>query len=215
MKTLNRIPNIPALDVLDMLSVDYFLENKALRLFINNVNWEEFPYQPIAVVDVARTDKNLYLRYFVKGNSLKASHIEDGSPVHKDSCVEFFVKPPRGQHNYINFEFNCIGTCDAAYRQSKTEKVGFSEEEYAQIRRHSSLEKKVFEEETGVHSWELTVAIPFSLIGINPKKLPEKILVNFYKCADETQDPHFLSWAPINLPEPNFHCPDFFGELYF
>ena len=215
MKVLNRIPNLPALDVLDMLSVDYFLENKALRLHINQVNWEEFPYQPITVVDVARTDKNLYLHFFVHGNSLKASYAEDGSPVHKDSCVEFFVKPPRGPHNYVNFEFNCIGTCDASYRQSRAEKIGLNAEEYASIRRHSSLENKTFEEKTGVHSWELTVAIPFALMGISPKKLPETLRANFYKCADETESPHYLSWAPIDLPEPDFHCPEYFGELHF
>lgn len=215
MKSLNRIPNLPALDVLDMLSVDYFLENKALRLYINQVNWQEYPYKPITVVDIARTDKNLYLHFFVRGNSLKASYAGDGSPVHKDSCVEFFVAPPRGPHKYVNFEFNCIGTCDAAYRQSRTEKTGLTTEDYTSIRRHSSLEKKAFDEKTGVHSWELTVAIPFVLMGINPKKLPETLRVNFYKCADETEYPHFLSWAPIDLPEPNFHCPEYFGELHF
>lgn len=214
MKTL-KIPNLPALDVLDLSSVDYFLENKALRLYINTVNWEDYPYKPVAVVDVARTNKNLYLRYFVRGYSLKASYGTDGSPVHKDSCVEFFVKTPGSVHNYTNFEFNCIGTCDAAYRQSKTEKTGMTPEEYATIRRHSSLEVKTFEEVTGIFSWELVVSIPFTLMDIDSKKLPEKIYANFYKCADETQHPHFLSWAPINLPEPNFHCPDFFSELYF
>lgn len=210
-----KIPNLPALDVLDLSSVGFFLENKALRLFINTINWDEYPYLPIAVVDVARTDRNLYLRYFVKGYSLKASYDIDGSPVHKDSCVEFFVRTPDSPYNYINFEFNCIGTCDAAYRMSKEIKTGLNPEEYASINRYSTLEFKTIEEETGIHSWELIVSIPFELIDINPRKLPEKISANFYKCADETQHPHFLSWAPIDLSSPNFHCPEFFGELYF
>jgi len=38
---------------------------------------------------------------------------------------------------------------------------------------------------------------------------------NFYKCGDKLQTPHFLSWAPIDLPKPKFHCPEFFGELVF
>ncbi|MDY3247127.1 MAG: carbohydrate-binding family 9-like protein, partial [Prevotella sp.] len=29
------------------------------------------------------------------------------------------------------------------------------------------------------------------------------------------QQPHFLSWAPIQLPAPDFHRPDFFGQLLF
>ncbi len=211
----NLIPNLSALDVLDLSSVGYFLENKSLRLFVNTVNWKEYAYLPITVVDVARTDKNLYLRYFVKGYSLKASYGEDGSPVFKDSCVEFFVQPPDGSCKYMNFEFNCIGTCDASYRQSCDEKKSLDPDQFASIRRYSSLEVKPFEEKTGIHSWELIVSIPLELMGLNPQKLPEKIRANFYKCADETQYPHFLSWAPIPLPEPNFHCPEFFGELYF
>ena len=38
---------------------------------------------------------------------------------------------------------------------------------------------------------------------------------NFYKCGDLLQTPHFLSWAPIDLPQPKFHCPEFFGEVTF
>lgn len=209
------IPYLPALDVLDLSSVGFFLENKALRLFINTVNWEEYPYKPIAVVDVARTDHNLYLRYFVKGYSLKALYDKDGSPVHRDSCVEFFVKTPDSPYNYTNFEFNCIGTCDAAYRQSREVKTELSHEEYASIKRCSSLEFKTISEEADIYPWELIVSIPFGLLALTPGKLPEKMLANFYKCADDTQHPHFLSWAPIDLPSPNFHCPEFFGELYF
>lgn len=214
MKKKLIIPNLPALDVLDLSSVGFFLENKALRLYINTVNWQAYPYRPIAVVDVARTDRNLYLRYFVRGYSLKALYDIDGSPVHKDSCVEFFVKTPDSLYNYINFEFNCIGTCDAAYRQSREEKEEFTLGEYASIKRHTSLGVKTMKEETGIHSWELIVSIPFELLDINPENLPKKIAANFYKCADDTQHPHFLSWAPIDLPSPDFHCPAFFSELY-
>jgi hypothetical protein len=38
-------------------------------------------------------------------------------------------------------------------------------------------------------------------------------MANFYKCGDETPEPHFLSWNPIDLPKPNFHVPQFFGQL--
>ena len=38
---------------------------------------------------------------------------------------------------------------------------------------------------------------------------------NFYKCGDKLQTPHFLSWSPIGLERPMFHCPAFFGTLSF
>ena len=113
-----------------------------------------------------------------------------------------------------NFEFNCIGTCDASYRESRDSKKSLTPEEYASIRRFSSLPHVAFTEKLGVYSWELVVAIPFRLMGLDPDNLPEKIMGNFYKCADDTEFPHFVSWSPIDLPSPNFHCPEFFGEIY-
>jgi hypothetical protein len=163
---------------------------------------------------VARSDLNLYIRFFVRGNSLKALYEEDNSPVHKDSCVEFFMKKT-DEETYMNFEFNCIGACDAARRTSREHKTPLSEEEYASIRRYTNLERKAFHEKKGIHEWELVVSIPLTLMGIEPEMLPEKILGNFYKCADDTDTPHYLSWNPVSVSEPDFHRPNFFGEIYF
>lgn len=213
MKTL-KVPYLSTLDVLDLSSIGFLLEEKAHREFINVVNWKEYPYLPVVTFDIARGKNDLYIRYLVRGNSLKAVVEYDNGPVHKDSCVEFFMKKP-GDDIYMNFEFNCRGVCDAARRLSKMEKSSLTSGEYARIRRHSSIGSEPFSEKLGTYSWELIVAIPFELMGLNPQNLPEKITGNFYKCADETAYPHFLSWSPINLPEPNFHCPQFFGEIYF
>lgn len=209
-----KVPYLATLDVLDLSSVGFLMESKAQREYINVINWEEYPYQPIVAFDVARSDFYLYIRYFVKGNSLKALYEVDGSPVYTDSCVEFFMQQV-GEKSYYNFEFNCIGTCDASHRESRDIKKSLSPEEYASIRRYSTLEHVGFPEKLGIHSWELIVAIPFRVMGLDPENLPEKIMGNFYKCADDTQFPHFVSWNPIDLPSPNFHCPEFFGEIYF
>ncbi|MDR1500312.1 MAG: hypothetical protein LBI58_04965, partial [Tannerellaceae bacterium] len=90
-----------------------------------------------------------------------------------------------------------------------------SKSEYASIRRYTTLEPKTFGEKKGVHSWELTVAIPLMLMGLDPNRMPKKILANFCKCADATLSPHYLSWSPINSLRPDFHKPEFFGELIF
>ena len=166
-----KVPYLVTLDVLDLSSVGFLLENKAQREYIDVINWEEYPYKPIVAFDIARTDENLYIRYFVKGNSLKAVHSSDGSPVYTDSCVEFFMKTV-DDHNYMNFEFNCIGTCDAARRQSRDIKRSLNTDEYTSIRRYSSIENKPFSEKTGVFSWELVVSIPFRLMGLDPENLP-------------------------------------------
>ncbi|MDR0750817.1 MAG: hypothetical protein LBF62_14770 [Tannerellaceae bacterium] len=215
-----KIPYLPALDVLDMSSVDFLMESKSYRDYINVVNWkEQYPYKPIAVFDIARSDVYMYIRFFSRGYSLKAVYGEDGSPVHEDSCVEFFMKK-EGENEYMNFEFNCIGTCDAARRQSRDVKKPLAPYEYSGIRRYTlvegkPLEAKPFDERKRVYAWELIVTIPLKLMGLDAKNLPEKILGNFYKCADKTENPHYLSWNPIATPKPDFHRTEFFGELYF
>lgn len=184
-----KVPYLVTLDVLDLSSVGYLLESKAHREYIDVINWKEYPYKPIVAFDIARSDINLYIRYFVKGNSLKALHNVDSSPVYTDSCVEFFMKTME-DHNYMNSEFNCIGTCVPPAGSHWEIKRSLTTDEYTSIRRYSSLENKPFTEKLGVHSWELVVAIPFQLMGLNPENLPEKILGNFYKCADDTEFPH-------------------------
>lgn len=213
MKTLH-VPYLPALDTLDVSSIGLVMETKARREYIDQINWPEYPYKPIVVFDIARSNRYLYIRYFVKSLSLRAVNEADDSHVHQDSCVEFFMQR-EGEQEYLNFEFNCIGTCDASRRVSRTEKTSLTSEEYASIKRYSSLDRETFSEKTGVHSWELLVAIPLTLMGLDPENLPKKIRGNFYNCADETEYPHFVSWSPIDLPAPNFHCPPFFGEIYF
>lgn len=213
MKTLN-VPYLPQLDELEMSSVGYAMENQAQRDYISIINWPEYVYKPIVAFDTAYSDRYFYIRYFVKGFSLKAVYDKDDSNVHRDSCVEFFMQRP-GDKSYMNFEFNCIGTCDAARRESREAKDSLSAAEYASIKRYSSVEEAAFEEKKGIYEWELLVAIPLSVMGLDPLNMPEKIRGNFYKCADDTEYPHFLSWSPIDLPAPNFHCPQFFGEIYF
>ena len=59
--------------------------------------------------------------------------------------------------------------------------------------------------------WWLVEVIPFSLIGLEGPG--RTIRANFYKCGDNCDTTHFLSWSPIGLPAPDFHCPAFFGEV--
>ena len=213
MKSL-KVPYVPTLDGMMLADVAGRMETEALRQHIDVINWAAFPYKPIVTFDIARGEKELYLHYFVRGLSLRAMADRDGEYVHTDSCVEFFMR--RGDDlNYTNFEFNCIGTCLAARSVNHLERTPFTPDEYKMIRRYTTLQREAFAEKTGIHEWELTVAIPFVLMRLNADNLPGTIRGNFYKCADKTAYPHFVTWNPIPLPKPNYHCPEHFGEICF
>ena len=173
------------------------------------VNWAEYDYAPQVNVCVAHSDDSLAIMFEVEEEHLLAVNTEDNGSVWEDSCVEFFVKNPSGE-GYFNFEMNCIGTLLAASRRSRNEANMFNSEQLASVRRICSLEHKPIDNAEGGKWWAIEI-IPFSLLGLD--SAPESLQVNFYKCGDKCRRMHFLSWSPIALAEPNFHCPDFFGGL--
>lgn len=186
-----------------------------MQLLINTNNWpDRFPETPEAKVMVRNDHQYLYLRFEVEGDQLRAVAAADQGRVWEDSCVECFCQVP-GDAHYINLESNCIGAMVASRRLSrKDEVVPFTPAEMQQIVRRCSLPREPFEERDGHFSWWVELDIPLSLIfRQNPPSFPQPLLVNFYKCADKTRKPHFLSWQPIPLPAPDFHCPQFFGEI--
>ncbi|MCQ2341916.1 MAG: hypothetical protein MJZ75_00275 [Paludibacteraceae bacterium] len=195
-----------------------------MALLINHVNWREaFPEAPLTEVDVTRvpladnSGEGLRVAYRVHGRQLRAMAVNDQEPVWEDSCVEFFCQVP-GDDHYMNFETNCIGTMVASRRLSRTEDVQLlSPEQMAKIERHCSLQHKQIVERDGLFDWKVEITIPFAILFAHTT-IPtqgEKVVIraNFYKCGDKTRYPHFLSWQPIALPQPDFHCPQFFGEL--
>lgn len=213
-KKINAV-YMPELDNLSLDDVAQAMEGIAARDYVDRVNWPvKYPYKPVVAVDTARGDKELYIHFFVRGNYLLAENTGFNSPVYQDSCVEFFAHVP-GEKEYYNFEFNCIGTALASKRLKRTDNDYYPAELMSRIRTWSSIGNQPFAEKKGIFSWELTVAVPFELFGLDPASLPDKIDVNFYKCGDNTSQPHYLSWNGIETPEPDFHRVDFFGEMYF
>ncbi len=209
--------NIPYLSDLNNSTIENaaaLLMQNGTSASIETLNWpDQFNYKPETQFFIARSEDAVYLHYTVKGLSLKAVYSEDQSNVHEDSCVEFFCMP-EGADSYTNFEFNAIGVCSASWRKGRSEGiVPFPEGDMQRIERYATAGTEPFEEKTGEHSWELTVKIPLDMMGVNPENLPEKIRGNFYKCADKTEAVHFVSWAPIATENPDFHRPEFFGEL--
>ena len=214
MKTL-RIPFIPELERLDFRKLALQMENGAAKTHIDTVCWpDEFPYAPDVAISVARSDSHIAVMYRVYGLDLRADAMEDNGPVWEDSCCEFFVSDP-SDGTYYNFEMNCIGTLLASKRKSREDFRLFQTEELAQIIRHSSLDRKKVDYSDEIFIWQTAVCIPFSLIGTGEGRLPESLRANFYKCADKTAHPHFLSWNPVEVPHPDFHRPEYFGKLIF
>jgi hypothetical protein len=207
---------VESLNNADLESAGEILEELGHRDTIEILNWpKEYSYRPITIFNIARSNDSIFIKYNVHGSMIRAIYSKDQESVNEDSCVEFFCKVP-GNDKYMNFEFNCIGTCKASKRVARNVDVTpFSKEELSMIKRYPSLGRRAFNEMEGMFEWELTVKIPLRIMGIDPANLPEKIDGNFYKCADGTDSKHYVTWNPVKTDIPDFHRPEFFGELYF
>lgn len=186
-----------------------------MKYLINQVNWpDSFPEKPEVSVEVTNDHESLFLHYRVRGRQLRAVTADDQGPVWEDSCVEFFCRVP-GDDHYMNFESNCIGAMVASRRLGRAEDVRkLPPEQMARIRRTCTFPREIIDERDGMFEWEVELQIPLDLIFHDRQPVfPQKLMANFYKCADKTKLPHFLSWQPIPLPAPDFHCPQFFGEI--
>lgn len=209
--------DVPFVDNLEKLPYEQLrntLKEKGARGIVDIINWSEYPYCPGVSFSIAGSKKYLFVSYLVSEKSIRAVNGEDNGAVHEDSCVEFFLQIP-GQKEYYNFESNCIGTLHAAKRSSRSDALRFGKDTMDRIIRYSSLERKTFEEQFVPEGYKYNVilGIPWDVISLDGDNLPRKIMANFYKCGDKLSTPHYLSWNPIRIEKPNFHRPDYFGEL--
>ena len=82
-----------------------------------------------------------------------------------------------------------------------------------------SLTKEVEQELTEPETWKLEFSIPISILAkymkVDAPGPGVSWKANFYKCADKTSHPHWLTWTLVDYPNPKFHLPEFFGRLDF
>ena len=195
------------------------------------VNWpKEFPYAPKMEVALAHTGDSLLLHYRVEENCIRAAAEADGGRVWEDSCCEIFLQPssPNTQHPtpYFNIECNCAGTLLIGKGEDRHDRQPATAKTLQSANRWSSLMKTAVSGENGRYTiplkdgkftWHMALVVPATALfdsGITDF-LGQTLRGNIYKCGDCLTTPHFLSLFPIETAQPDFHRPEFFGELTF
>lgn len=197
----------------DIQSLSSCLENQCESHSISNINWPSFPYLPEVSFRIGHWADMIILRYDVREQSVRAVETRINGDVYKDSCVEFFIS--MDGKNYYNFEFSCIGTIHVAHGEGRHNRKLLPDEIVKKISTESTLGKEPFDTKIGDTTWSITCIIPASTFIHDPGfKIKRKTArANFYKCGDELPVPHFVTWAPIGTPQPDFHRPEYFGEV--
>ncbi len=205
----------PAKSVL-LNEASHLLETQTETNSIDTVNWPgAFEYKPNVNFRIGHTGKEIWLKYYVTEQNIRALETRINGDVYKDSCVEFFLSTDG--KNYYNFEFNCIGTIHIGYGEGRHNRTPVPIEIAEKIQAESSLGNKPFNEKTGNFKWEMMISIPVECMIFSNIKALDRLnaTANFYKCGDETSKPHYLTWNPVKTGKPDYHQPGFFGNVRF
>ncbi len=193
--------------------VNHIIIGQESYLWVNN------GYNPTVIVKAFHTQNYIYLNYKVFEKKINIKHTTFGSDVWKDSCIEFFINPfPNQSKEYFNIEINAIGVplIGVGATGDDSKRYYFKEDEVSDWTIISSI-KEPQNGEHGKEFWSLHLRIPKSFF----EKYYEQSfnvdygIVNFYKCGDETEFEHFGAWNKVESEEPNFHLPEYFGEISF
>ena len=184
---------------------------------VTNVNWPEgFPYRPRMEFAAAHVGDALLLHYRVEEQSVRAVAMHDQDSVWEDSCAEFFCMPaPDGL--YYNAECNCAGKLLLAAGKDRNARQPAPRDVLQSIDRWASLGTEPFDTRESPTRWELALRLPVTAFFKHDLKDFNGLhaLGNVYKCGDRLPEPHFISWSPITTETPDFHRPEFFGQMLF
>ncbi|MGM9753623.1 MAG: carbohydrate-binding family 9-like protein [Candidatus Cryptobacteroides sp.] len=176
---------------------------------------KDFPASPQVSFKIAHNSNSIYLEFSVEEDYSRAQAFDAGR-VWEDSCVEFFCSPNPEDGIYYNFECNCIGSLLLCAGKGRHERLAAPQAVLNSVQRFSTLEQKCFES-THIDIWKMVLIIPKEAFFLHNLESLDGMHMrgNFYKCGDLLPQPHFLSYAPINTPKPDFHRPEFFCNLDF
>ena len=185
---------------------------------IENVDWPDVaPYLPSVEFAIAHNSTSILIHYRVDEATVRAVAAEDHGHVWEDSCVEFFCVPDSTTHRYYNIECNAAGTLHIAGGAERKGRTYAPAEVMDAVDRWASLGRVPFEEHPSEGVWEVALVIPVSTFFLENVTTLDGVTMsaNLYKCGDALEHPHFVSWAPIDIPNPDFHRPDFFRPVHF
>lgn len=179
---------------------------------IENYNWEEehFSRPETYMRFFAVKDKGYFAFMRSFEEPILKRYTKRDDPIWTDSCLEVFISPVKGRDEYINIEMNANGAFLSQFGKKREGRVF--------IKELTNIAPTVIaqtDNENG--SWQIGLFIPENLIstlyGIDFHVEKGEIRGNFYKCADDSPSPHYLSLFPVGSIELGFHNPETFGKI--
>lgn len=223
--------------------MEYVIQRATQRPSLKG-QWEEAPWRSANVITLTNfqaqsksrhprveakmvyQDNGLFVFFRVFDKYIRCVQTNYQASVCGDSCVEFFVEPKPGR-GYFNFEINGGGTLLLSFQEQLPSQPGahitykrcdVPWEFGRQVVIYHSLPPVVDPEIEVDTEWRIEYFIPFTIFEhyLGPLgPIPGQVWrANFYKCADKTSHPHWITWAPLGTIL-NFHLPQYFAPIRF
>ncbi len=170
---------------------------------ITHQRWKEF-YQPInTTFKVLRGPEGISVLMHTDEKNLLCERAEENSDVCCDSCMEFFFKPNPWDPRYINFELNPNGVMNSSVGNGRHGRI------------YNTEDRSIFSIESDAKDgdWTLKFYIPDAFLIEKVGKIASVCKGNFYKCGEDTDHSHFITWCEVEVDKPDYHIPDFFGFI--
>ena len=174
-------------------------------------------YRPAAYGQMVCTDTDFWVHMVAveKKENIRAVATGIHPEVWLDSAMEVFFMPiPEVDSKYVNLEFNTQGALYVGVRHNRADGHLLTETDIRIFQIQNTMEDTG---EAGMVRWSVTCRIPFSFLtqhfGAHDFAAFKTMRGNFYKCGDQTPQPHLLVWNHIDFPKPDFHRPEFFGTF--
>jgi len=162
----------------------------------------------------------LYVQFRCRDRHISAVETKRNGDVYLDSCVELFAMPqPAPGAGYFNLEVNCCGCMHLGWGPGRAGRRLVTRQLASRIAVATSIATPTKAELPDDRAWWVAAAIPFATLSEFAGRSVRPVCgdvwrANLYRCGGET-DPQYAVWNPIDWPQPDYHRPEFFGELRF
>jgi len=164
-------------------------------------------YRPPAFARAGWNERGLYAIMYALEDVIRADETAFGGRVCEDSCLEFFLMPAPGvDDRYVNVEANPLGVAHIGIGAGRGNRRVLKD-----LPGWFSVTHSAHAGNWWAVSYELGAEFFEAEFGIK-LAAGHKMRGNFYTC-DESVHPHFGTHFPIKTQRPDFHRPEFFGEM--
>ena len=193
---------------------------QADRLAIDVWPWYAAGEKQATRAAVLYDDRAVYALFICQDRHIHAVETRPNGDVYLDSTVEWFAAPAPGRDGgYFNLEANCCGTIHLGWGPGREGRRLAEPDVFNDLCVVTSIPTPTKAESLNDDGWWLAAALPFKALSrfagftVAPAS-GDAWRANFYRCGGKT-DPQYACWNPIAFEKPDFHRPEFFGDLTF